>query len=721
MVKFELVSDYTPKGDQPAAIAHLVEGIQAGKRFQTLLGATGTGKTYSMANVITQVSMPTLVMAPNKLLAAQLYQEFKEFFPNNAVHYYISYFDYYQPEAYNPATGTYIEKDSDVNAEIMKYRLASTHALMTRQDVIVVASVSCIYGIGNPIEWSGKSFVIEPGMKIDRHNLMLKLIGIQYERNDFEFKRGQIRVRGDTVDVHPGYLDNYYRISFFGDEIESIYEMNPISNEKITGVSNLKLFPTREYVTVESLVEKITEQIHEELNEQVAWFKSQQKWAEAQRLEERVNYDLEMLRETGYTKGIENYSLFLDQRQKGDPPACLYDYFPKKFLLIMDESHIGVPQIRGMIHGDQNRKKNLVDYGFRLPSALDNRPLRFEEWEQKLHTVVFTSATPGEYELHVSGNVWADQVIRPTGLVDPTVEVKPVEHQIDDLLGEIRKEIAKGNRILVTTLTKRMAENITDYYSELGLKIRYLHSDIDTVERLEIIRELRQGKCDVLIGINLLREGLDLPEVGLVAILDGDKEGFLRDTRSLIQTIGRASRNSDGRAIIYADKITRSITAAINETNRRREKQVTYNQEHGITPESIKKKVQESLVEYDEPEPGTTFETILSETIEKNANEDEMLSALEQAMLEAARNLDFEKAASIRDAIQDLKNGKKSIDQIKSTPLETRQIVHIPEEDNFEGPQDYSQIQLLGTPRRVREGGQKRTNKKTSRRWSAKR
>jgi excinuclease ABC subunit B len=711
LVNFELISDYKPKGDQPEAIRQLLEGIQKKKRFQTLLGATGTGKTFTMANVISQINVPTLVMAPNKLLAAQLYQEFKEFFPNNSVHYYISYFDYYQPEAFLPSSGTYIEKDSDVNSEIMKYRLASTHALMTRQDVIVVASVSCIYGIGNPVEWSGKSVVLEPEKKITRHELMRKLISIHFERNDINFTQGKIRVRGDSVDVFPGYLDYYYRISMFGDEIEAIHAMDPLTNHKIQKVPNLKVFPTREYVTVEDMIDTMVEQIQQEANERVAWFKSQQKWAEAQRLEERVNYDLEMLKETGYCKGIENYSRFLDQRKKGEPAACLYDYFPKEFLLIMDESHIGIPQIRGMIKGDQARKKNLVEYGFRLESALDNRPLKFSEWEKKLCYVVCTSATPGDYEIKNSGGVWVDQVIRPTGLIDPEVEIHPVDNQIDDLLDEIRSEIEKKRRVLVTTLTKRMAETISEYYAGLGIKIQYLHSDIDTVERMELIRELRQGVIDVLIGINLLREGLDLPEVGLVAILDGDKQGFLRDTRSLIQTIGRASRNSDGRAIIYADKETNAIKAAIKETNRRREKQIEYNEKHGITPQTIQKRVQESLSDQNfEEEEGQTLEQILKAELDKSENEDELLNNLEILMMEAAKDLDFEKAASLRDTIKDLKAKKISTTDLgnpkktkgKYSKKKARKLKR--KNKDFKKPEEEGpKVFFLGTPKNTRK------------------
>ncbi len=718
MVKFNLVSDYSPKGDQPQAIKELLAGIKEKKRFQTLLGATGTGKTYTMANIISEINMPTLVTAPNKLLAAQLYQEFKEFFPENSVNYYISYFDYYMPEAYLPHIGKYIEKDSSVNEEIMKFRLASTHALLTRQDVIIIASVSCIYGIGNPDEWARQSFVIEVGMEITRDSLMQKLIAVQYERKDIDFNRGKIRVRGDTVDIFPGYLDSFYRISLFGDEIESITEMEALTNRKLQEVPNLKIFPTREYVTAEEIMGKMIGQIEEELEERVAYFKQEEKWAEAQRIEERTRYDIEMLREVGYCKGIENYSRFMDQRGPGDPPACLYDYFPEDFLLIIDESHIGIPQIRGMIKGDQARKQNLVEYGFRLPSALDNRPLNFEEWKKKLSYAICTSATPGPYELKESGGVWVDQVIRPTGLVDPSVEVRPVENQIDDLIDEIRKEVAKGNRVLITTLTKKMAENVADYYKDLGIKIEYLHSDIDTVERMELIRKLRSGVFDVLVGINLLREGLDLPEVGLVAILDGDKEGFLRDTRSLIQTIGRASRNVEGRAIIYADKYTRSIDNAIKETDRRRDKQQAYNKKHGITPQTIKKRVQDALANI--PEKGKVkrpaFAKVLRDTIERNLSEEEMMGSLEKSMMDAAKNLEFEAAAVLRDAISGVRQNKIKISDIRNyleKKLAKLAPLILPDEDLEDAIDYFPGFQLLGTVEHV---GKREVRKKVLKR-----
>ncbi len=713
MVNFKLVSDFTPTGDQPHAIEQLTQGLEDEKKFQTLLGATGTGKTFTMANVVANYNRPTLVLAPNKLLAAQLYQEYKDFFPDNAVHYYISYFDYYQPEAYLPQTGKYIEKDSSVNDQIQRYRLASTHALMTRSDVIVVASISCIYGIGRPDEWSGQSITVEKGMEISRRELMKKLINIQYERNDFDFLPGKIRVRGDVVDIFPGYLFNFYRVNFWGDEIESIYEMEPLRNEKIKEVPNLRIFPTSEYVTLEERIDTIVEQVHEELEERVQYFKKNGQYAEAQRLEERVTFDMAMLKETGYCKGIENYSRYIDQREAGEAPACLLDYFPDDYLMIIDESHLAIPQIHGMIGGEISRKENLIRYGFRLPSAMDNRPLRFEEWEERIGHVICTSATPADYEIEQSGGEWVDQVIRPTGLVDPTVDVRPVENQIDDLLHEINEEVKKGNRVLVTTLTKKLAERISEYYAEIGIKIQYLHSEIDTVERMEIVRDLRIGEIDVLIGINLLREGLDIPEVGLVAILDGDKAGFLRDTRSLIQTIGRASRNEKGRAIIYADKRTEAIDAAIEETYRRREKQINYNKEHGITPKTIKKRIQDSLSTGEEEEDSQfkrSFRKVLQKTIEENQKEDSFLTALEDKMMSAAKELDFEMAAIYRDLIDDIKSGKRTMGSVQdSIDVFAKKYDRITSRRRndiaFAGsaPQSYDDIQLLGTPKNTRK------------------
>ncbi len=655
--EFKLKSDYSPKGDQPEAIKTLAENIMKGKRFQTLLGATGTGKTFSIANIIQEIQKPTLVMAPNKTLAAQLYNELKELFPDNAVHYFVSYYDYYQPEAYLPATGMYIEKDFSVNEEIEKLRLAATHAIRTRKDVIIVATVSCIYGIGNPEVWTNVAISLEVGQQIKRSEILEKLIKMNYERSAVEFKRGQVRVKGDIVDVFPAYLDTAIRISLFGDEIESIHEIHPVSNDIIKSMPNCRIFPATHFIIPDENKQKALESIEKELEQQIAKFKAEKKYAEAQRIEKRVKFDLEMMREMGYCKGIENYSRHLDGRPPGTPPMCLIDYFPEDFLIVVDESHITIPQIHGMIEGDISRKKNLVEYGWRLPSAFDNRPLKFEEWEQKIKYIIFMSATPGEYELKKSGGISAEQIIRPTGLVDPEVEVRPADNQIDDLLNELRGVINRGGRILITTLTKRMAEDISEYYSELGIKIAYLHSEVDTVERFDILRKLRDGTFDAIVGINLLREGLDLPEVELVAILDADKLGFLRDTRSLIQTIGRASRNVNGRAILYANKITQAMQDAINETNRRRAKQLLYNKTHGITPKTIKKNILQSLSEekeYREREI-KRLKKVVDETLEQMEDIDVMIQYLETKMLLAANELRFEDAAYLRDKIKELK------------------------------------------------------------------
>ncbi len=655
--EFKLKSDYSPKGDQPEAIKTLAENIMKGKRFQTLLGATGTGKTFSIANIIQEIQKPTLVMAPNKTLAAQLYNELKELFPDNAVHYFVSYYDYYQPEAYLPATGMYIEKDFSVNEEIEKLRLAATHAIRTRKDVIIVATVSCIYGIGNPEVWTNVAISLEVGQQIKRSEILEKLIKMNYERSAVEFKRGQVRVKGDIVDVFPAYLDTAIRISLFGDEIESIHEIHPVSNDIIKSMPNCRIFPATHFIIPDENKQKALESIEKELEQQIAKFKAEKKYAEAQRIEKRVKFDLEMMREMGYCKGIENYSRHLDGRPPGTPPMCLIDYFPEDFLIVVDESHITIPQIHGMIEGDISRKKNLVEYGWRLPSAFDNRPLKFEEWEQKIKYIIFMSATPGEYELKKSGGISAEQIIRPTGLVDPEVEVRPADNQIDDLLNELRGVINRGGRILITTLTKRMAEDISEYYSELGIKIAYLHSEVDTVERFDILRKLRDGTFDAIVGINLLREGLDLPEVELVAILDADKLGFLRDTRSLIQTIGRASRNVNGRAILYANKITQAMQDAINETNRRRAKQLLYNKTHGITPKTIKKNILQSLSEekeYKEREI-KRLKKVVDETLEQMEDIDVMIQYLETKMLLAANELRFEDAAYLRDKIKELK------------------------------------------------------------------
>ena len=659
-MKFELKSEYSPTGDQPTAINALVDGIKRGNHFQTLLGATGTGKSFTVANVIQEIQFPTLVMAPNKTLAAQLYNELKGLFPNNAVRYFVSYYDYYQPEAFVPVSGLYIEKDFSVNEEIKRHRLATAHALRTRMDVIVVATVSCIYGMGRPEDWEDASIVLEVGEEIKRSNILRKLIEMGYERKDMEFKRATVRAKGDIIDIYPAYLETALRISLFGDEIESIEEIHPVSVNTINKLSNCRIFPASEFVIPEENKITAIDKIEKEMQERITYFKKEKKYAEAQRIESRTKFDLEMLREMGFCKAIENYSRYLDNREPGVPPRTIIDYFPKKFLMIVDESHITVPQLHGMFRGDISRKRNLIDYGFRLPSAYDNRPLKFEEWEQKINKVIFMSATPMDYEIEKSNGKVAEQIIRPTGLVDPRVEVRPTKNQIDDLLGEIREVIKNNERVLVTTLTKRMSEDIADYYNELGLQITYLHSEIDTVERFEILRNLREGVFDVIVGINLLREGLDLPEVSLVAILDADKEGFLRNTRSLIQTIGRASRNINGRAILYADKITRSIKAAIDETNRRRKKQIEFNKKNNITPKTIHKKILDSLAEVQElkEKESKKLRFKIEERIEASINTKDLLRYLESEMYRAAQDLRFENAAYLRDQIKDLKLNK---------------------------------------------------------------
>ena len=592
---FKLVSPYQPTGDQPQAIAQLVQGFQEGNQCETLLGVTGSGKTFTMANVIQQLNKPTIIIAHNKTLAAQLYGEFKEFFPNNAVEYFVSYYDYYQPEAYVPSSDTYIAKDSAINDEIDKLRHSATAALSERKDVIIVASVSCIYGLGSPIDYQNMVISLRPGMIKDRDEVIGKLIDIQYDRNDIDFKRGTFRVHGDVLEVFPaGSGENIIRVEFFGDEIDRITEVDSLTGEIKNELNHIAIFPASHYVVSKENMERAIGQIEEELGHQIRFFKGEDKLLEAQRISERTNFDIEMLRETGFCSGIENYSRHLTGLAEGEPPHTLLDYFPDDFLMIIDESHKTIPQIGGMYHGDQSRKTTLVDYGFRLPSAKDNRPLNFEEFESKISQVMFVSATPGAYE-EEHELLRAEQVIRPTGLLDPEVEVRPVEGQIDDLIGEVNKEVAKKNKILITTLTKRMAEDLTDYMKELGIRVRYLHSDIDTLERTEIIRDMRLDVFDVLVGINLLREGLDIPEITLVAILDADKEGFLRSETSLIQTIGRAARNADGRVIMYADTITDSMRAAIDETRRRRELQMRYNEEHGITPQTIRKAVRDLI------------------------------------------------------------------------------------------------------------------------------
>ncbi|MFX0029162.1 MAG: excinuclease ABC subunit UvrB [Candidatus Hermodarchaeota archaeon] len=662
--EFQLKTEFEPAGDQPQAISTLAKNIQDGERFQTLLGATGTGKTFTIANIIQEIQKPTLLMAPNKTLSAQLYNELKELFPNNAVHYFVSYYDYYQPEAYMPVSGLYIEKDFSVNEEIERLRLASAHAIRTRKDVVIVATVSCIYGVGDPEYWESVTLYVEIGQKLTRSEILSKLVRINYERKSTDFKPGSVRVRGDIVDIFPAYTEVAIRISMFGDEIESIHEIHPISNNIIRELSNFRVFPATHFMIPEENKGKALQLIKEELNERIEYFKKQKRYAEAQRIERRVKFDLEMMREMGWCKGIENYSRPLSLRAPGTPPMTLIDYFPEDYLIVVDESHVTIPQIHGMIGGDRSRKKNLVEYGWRLPSAFDNRPLTFDEWESKIKNIIFMSATPGDYELKKSGGISAEQIIRPTGLVDPEVEIRPAKNQIDDLLDEIRKVVANNGRILVTTLTKRMAEDIAEYYSELGMKIAYLHSEVDTVERFEILRQLRDGTHDVVVGINLLREGLDLPEVKLVAILDADKLGFLRDTRSLIQTIGRASRNVEGRAILYADRISTAMREAINETNRRRNKQIAYNEKNNITPQTIQKNILKSLSdekEYKEREVKRLKQSVKSkiEQLEKEGDIDIILQYLETKMYLAAKELRFEDAAYLRDKIKELKKDYK--------------------------------------------------------------
>ncbi|MFW9771594.1 MAG: excinuclease ABC subunit UvrB [Candidatus Heimdallarchaeota archaeon] len=659
-ISFNIKSEFTPQGDQPSAIEALKEGIKNNKRFQTLLGATGTGKTFTIANIIQEIQKPTLIMAPNKTLAAQLYNELKELFPENAVHYFVSYYDYYQPEAYLPVTAQYIEKDFSVNEEIERLRLAATHAIRTRNDVIIVATVSCIYGIGSPEEWEKVSISLNVSQRINRRDIIRGLIKMNYERKDIEFRPGVVRVRGDIIDIFPAYLETAIRISLFGDEIESIQEIHPISNEIIKELTNCRIFPATHFIIPEENKLKALKSIEEELEQQIKKFMDEKRYPEAQWIEKRVKFDLEMMREMGWCKGIENYSRHLDGRPPGSPPMCLIDYFPEDFLIVVDESHITIPQIHGMIGGDRSRKKNLVEYGWRLPSAYDNRPLTFEEWESKIKFIILMSATPGEWELEKSQGISAEQIIRPTGLVDPEIEIRPAKNQIDDLLGEIRKVMDSKGRVLITTLTKRMAEDIAEYYSELGIKISYLHSEVDTVERFDILRQLRDGTFDVVVGINLLREGLDLPEVKLVAILDADKLGFLRDTRSLIQTIGRASRNVEGRAILYAEKITSAMKAAINETNRRRRKQQNFNKENNVTPQTIRKNILNSLSEeqeYKEKEV-KRLKKIVKEKVKELESEGDIeliVQYLENKMFLAAKELRFEDAAYLRDKIKEYK------------------------------------------------------------------
>jgi excinuclease ABC subunit B len=650
--KFELLSDLKPTGDQPEAIDKLVDGLKKGYRRQTLLGATGTGKTFAVAQVIQRVQKPTLVMAHNKTLAAQLYAEFKDFFPKNAVEYFVSYYDYYQPEAYIAKTDTYIEKDTSINEEIDRLRLAATTAVMSRRDVIIVASVSCIYGIGNPEDWGKVVVNITTGESRRRDVLLHHLVDIQYERNDVNFTRGKFRVRGDTLEIQPAYAEVAYRVEFWGDTVERITQINPLTGEVVQEEASIAIYPAKQFITVEDKVQRAIQTIEGELAERLAWLKANNLLLEAQRLEQRTKYDLEMLREVGYCSGIENYSRHLDGRAVGEPPWTLVDYFPDDYLLVMDESHISVPQVRGMYFGDRSRKEELVKYGFRLPSAMDNRPLKFDEFEARMGQTIFTSATPAEFELKTSQQV-VQQIIRPTGLVDPEVTVKPVRGQVDDLVGQIRQRIARGERVLVTTLTKRMAEDLSDYLKELGIKVHYLHSEIQTIERTEILRDLRLGHYDVVVGINLLREGLDLPEVSLVAILDADKEGFLRSDTSLIQTIGRAARHVHGTVLMYADKITNSMRRAIDETNRRREIQVRYNAEHGIVPASIVKAVRDLTDSI-----RAVAEAKEEYRVGKSLPKDELnrlIRELEKQMKQAAQDLEFEKAALLRDQIFELR------------------------------------------------------------------
>lgn len=652
--QFEIISAYSPQGDQPVAIEKLVEGINSGKKKQVLLGATGTGKTFTISNVIKEVQKPTLVMAHNKTLAGQLYSELKDFFPNNAVEYFVSYYDYYQPEAYVPQTDTFIEKDAQINDEIDKLRHSATSALFERDDVIIVASVSCIYGLGSPEEYRELVVSLRVGMEKDRNQLLRELVDVQYGRNDIDFKRGTFRVRGDVVEIFPASLDEHcIRIEFFGDEIDRIREVNALTGEVLAERDHVAIFPASHFVTREEKMKVAIENIEKELEERLKELNDNGKLLEAQRIEQRTRYDLEMMREMGFCSGIENYSRHLTLRPAGATPYTLLDYFPEDFLIVMDESHVSVPQVRAMYNGDQARKQVLVDHGFRLPSALDNRPLTFDEFEEKTNQVIYVSATPGPYELEQSPEV-IEQIIRPTGLLDPPIDIRPIEGQIDDLLGEIQDRIAKNERVLITTLTKKMSEDLTDYLKDVGIKVNYLHSEIKTLERIEIVRDLRLGKFDVLVGINLLREGLDIPEVSLVAILDADKEGFLRSERSLIQTIGRAARNENGRVIMYADRITRSMGIAIEETQRRRTIQEAYNKEHGITPKTIQKGVRDVIRATTAAEEPETYEATPAKKMTKKERE-KTIAKMESEMKEAAKALDFERAAELRDLLLELK------------------------------------------------------------------
>ena len=646
---FKLHSPYEPTGDQPKAIEYLSNGIEQGKKFQTLLGVTGSGKTFTMANIIQKVQKPTLVLAHNKTLAGQLYSEFKEFFPENNVEYFVSYYDYYQPESYIAASDTYIEKDASINDEIDKLRHSATASLFETRDVIIVASVSCIYGLGDPIDYENMIISLRPGMQKSRDEVLKKLVTMQYTRNEIDFKRGTFRAKGDIVEIYPSdQSESAIRVEFWGDEIEKVTEINPLTGKNIATRNHVMIFPNSHYVTTQDKMEHAIKTIEEELDERVEYFKSQNKLIEAQRIQERTNFDIEMMKETGFCQGIENYSRHISGRKPGSPPFTLFDYFPKDFLLLVDESHATIPQVRAMYNGDKSRKDSLVNYGFRLPSAYDNRPLKFNEFEERLNQVVFVSATPADYEKEHSKNNVVEQIIRPTGLLDPKIIVKPATNQIDDLLEEIRIRIEKKERVLVTTLTKKMAEDLTSYLKSLDIKVNYMHSDIKALERMEIIRNLRLGEFDVLVGINLLREGLDIPEVSLVAILDSDKEGFLRSERSLIQTIGRAARNTEGTVIMYADELTDSMEKAIKETNRRIKIQEEYNNEHGITPKTIQKSIRDTIK-------ATMVEDISVEyKLEKNEDIKDIITKLTDEMLKFAADMEFEKAAEIRDKIKEL-------------------------------------------------------------------
>ncbi len=660
MPEFKLQAPYKPTGDQPQAIAELVKGFKEGNQFQTLLGVTGSGKTFTMANVIQELQKPTLVIAHNKTLAAQLYGEFKEMFPENAVEYFVSYYDYYQPEAYVPSTDTYIAKDSSINDEIDKLRLSATAALVERKDVIIISSVSCIYGLGSPVDYKNMMLSLRPGMEKDRDEVIRKLIDIQYTRNDMDFQRGTFRVRGDVVEIFPAnYGETAIRVEFFGDEVDRITEIDVLTGEIKSQLEHMAVFPASHYVVAPEKIHQAAVEIEKEMEERVKYFKGEDKLLEAQRIAERTNFDIEMLKETGFCSGIENYSRYLSGLEPGAPPNTLMDYFPEEFLIIVDESHITIPQVRGMYAGDQSRKNTLVDYGFRLPSAKDNRPLNFEEFESKIDQMLFVSATPNVYEMEHE-LLRTEQIIRPTGLLDPEVDVRPVEGQIDDLIGEVNKEIAGKHKVLITTLTKKMAEDLTDYMREVGIRVKYLHSDIDTLERAEIIRDLRLDVFDVLVGINLLREGLDIPEITLVAILDADKEGFLRSETSLIQTIGRAARNSEGHVIMYADVITDSMRVAIEETNRRRRKQEAYNKEHGITPTTIQKSVRELIaiskkVAKEEYQFQKDPESMSKKELEK------LVGDIQKKMQAAAAELNFEAAAELRDKMIELKKNLRDM------------------------------------------------------------